>query len=386
MKRLFIISLLFLSVGFGQKKFTTSTNIRWINGEMIETIDTTYLKIEYNIENLLVRDDVYVKKFSDEILNGEVFKMFGEMKVPLGNMKDGKKEGKWADWYENGHKKQETTFKDGKPDGLVTAWYENGQKKRERTFKDGKLDGLKTYWNEYGQVVEETVFDLGNLMNKKEYDYYPTGEVYTIETNEGIITYYSIKGEIEKETKNGKIWNGKLIEWWNDDNKKKEISYKDGKLNGLYTEWDKNSNKIKEGSYVNELMEGEWYFYFFNIVTKRWESMTGSFKSGDGGNLNENSGVPMNGRHGLFTSFLENGQKKQERTFKDGELDGISTWWYENGQKKQEGTFKDGKGNGLATSWHENGQKKQEGTFKDGKGNGLATSWHENGQKKQEGT
>ena len=189
MKRLFIISLLFLSVGFGQKKFTTSTNIRWINGEMIETIDTTYLKIEYNIENLLVRDDVYVKKFSDEILNGEVFKMFGEMKVPLGNMKDGKKEGKWADWYENGHKKQETTFKDGKLDGLVTAWYENGQKsstinygiydnweitewyengqkRLEGNYKDGKQDGLWTYWYENGPKKEEGTWKDGKQDGK----------------------------------------------------------------------------------------------------------------------------------------------------------------------------------------------------------------------------
>ncbi|MEO2034392.1 MAG: hypothetical protein ABGZ35_20140, partial [Planctomycetaceae bacterium] len=100
-----------------------------------------------------------------------------------------------------------------------------------------------------------------------------------------------------------------MTEWWKDDNKEKEISYKDGKLNGLYTEWDKNSNKIKEGSYVNDLMEGEWYLYFFNMNTEKWESLTGSFKSGDRGNPNENSGVPMNGRHGLFTGFHENGQK-----------------------------------------------------------------------------
>ena len=200
MKRLFIISLLFLSVGFGQKKFTTSTNIRWINGEMIETIDTTYLKIEYNIENLLVRDDVYVKKFSDEILNGEVFKMFGEMKVPLGNMKDGKKEGKWADWYENGHKKQETTFKDGKPDGLMTGWYPHGQKWREETFKDGQKDGLWIEWHENGQKRLE-----GNYKDGKQ---------------DGLWTY-----------------------WYENGPKKEEGTWKDGKQDGKHTQWDEKGIK-----------------------------------------------------------------------------------------------------------------------------------------------
>ena len=32
------------------------------------------------------------KKFSDEKVNGEVFRMFGDMKAPLGNMKNGKQE------------------------------------------------------------------------------------------------------------------------------------------------------------------------------------------------------------------------------------------------------------------------------------------------------
>ena len=46
--------------------------------------------------------------------------------------------------------------------------------------------------------------------------------------------------------------------------------------------------------------------------------------------------------------------------------DGLHTEWYENGQKKEEGTWKDGKIDGLGTEWYENGQKRYEGTWKDG--------------------
>ena len=49
------------------------------------------------------------------------------------------------------------------------------------------------------------------------------------------------------------------------------------------------------------------------------------------------------------------------------EKNGLWTEWYENGQKKQEMTFKDGKKEGLRIEWYENGQKKNEITFKDGK-------------------
>ena len=50
-----------------------------------------------------------------------------------------------------------------------------------------------------------------------------------------------------------------------------------------------------------------------------------------------------NNLEGEKTKYYENGQKKYEHTYKDGEKDGIWTEWYENGQKKEEGTYKDDK-------------------------------------------
>ena len=65
--------------------------------------------------------------------------------------KNGKKDGKWTSWHENGKKTIEGTYKDGKKDGLETRWYENGQKELEGTYKDGEFDGLWTGWHENGQ-------------------------------------------------------------------------------------------------------------------------------------------------------------------------------------------------------------------------------------------
>ena len=45
---------------------------------------------------------------------------------------------------------------------------------------------------------------------------------------------------------------------------------------------------------------------------------------------------------------------------------GVVVWKSDNGQKKWERTFKEGKRDGLQTSWYDNGQKKWEGTFKEG--------------------
>jgi hypothetical protein len=101
--------------------------------------------------------------------------------------------------------------------------------------------------------------------------------------------------------------------------------------------------------------------------------------------LNKIEGVLENGKlitHKEF-KWYENGQKKSEVNYKDGEKDGFWTEWYENGQKGEEYTYKDGKQDGLVTQWYENGQMSYEGT---GKPDGLSTYWYENGQKKYEGT
>ena len=142
---------------------------------------------EYNIEHLLERDGVYIKKFSDEIVNGKVFKMFGGMKVPLGKMKDGKKEGKWMVWYDNGTKQEEQNYKDGKKNGLTTKWTENGRR-RETQYLNDEVYGLETIYTGVGGVLTEidwidslnfigsrfyedgTIMSKGEFVNNKPYD------------------------------------------------------------------------------------------------------------------------------------------------------------------------------------------------------------------------
>ncbi len=69
-------------------------------------------------------------------------------------------------------------------------------------------------------------------------------------------------------------------------------------------------------------------------------------------------------------TFYDNGMPKVIKTFKESK-DKIElvkrVSWYKNGQKREERTYKDGKLDGLLTSWYENGQKSWEGTYKDGK-------------------
>tara|TARA_R100001594_G_scaffold25041_1_gene49053 strand:- start:37 stop:450 length:414 start_codon:yes stop_codon:yes gene_type:complete len=85
---------------------------------------------------------------------------------------------------------------------------------------------------------------------------------------------------------------------------------------------------------------------------------------------------------GVSKSWHENGQLKQEITWKDGKLDGLYSWFYPSGQKRKEGTFKNGKENGLRTFWYENGQIKSEKIYKDGEIISKS-KWNEDGKSKK---
>ena len=108
MKNYLIISLLILSVGFCQE--------------------------EYNHNDLIEMDNgLWTEKFSDEPISGKVYGYFGEesnpKKVYIGNLLNGKKEGRWKwSYHSTGKKNFDKNYKDGNEHGLSNIWYENGQK------------------------------------------------------------------------------------------------------------------------------------------------------------------------------------------------------------------------------------------------------------------
>jgi len=108
------------------------------------------------------------------------------------NYKDGKRDGKWADWRENGQKEEEGTHKDGKRYGKWTFWYKNGQKSQEETYEDGE-EIERLMWYENGQKKSEETKKNGKPDGKWT-NWYENGQ------KKSEITW---KGEIISE----KCWN-----------------------------------------------------------------------------------------------------------------------------------------------------------------------------------
>jgi len=74
----------------------------------------------------------------------------------LSEVKEGLKDGKLVEWFENGQKKLEAIYLKGKPHGKSSFYYKNGQLEQEVELQNGLRQGKEITWFENGQVWEKT--------------------------------------------------------------------------------------------------------------------------------------------------------------------------------------------------------------------------------------
>ena len=115
---------------------------------------TSFSCPDINFQELIKRDGIYYKKFSDVPFTGDVF---GKKK---GFLKKGIPEGSWVSFYDNGQLDTKGNFKNGKKEGSWVSFYDNGQLEYKRNFKNGKKDGLFSYYDN-GQLQLSGQFKKG---------------------------------------------------------------------------------------------------------------------------------------------------------------------------------------------------------------------------------
>ena len=79
----------------------------------------------------------------------------------LGRFLDGKRDGKWVQWYDNGQVEVQGEYYRGKKHGEWSLWYNNGKAKEQGTFTFGKIDSLYKYWFDNGHLKEEQRYKKG---------------------------------------------------------------------------------------------------------------------------------------------------------------------------------------------------------------------------------
>jgi antitoxin component YwqK of YwqJK toxin-antitoxin module len=236
--------------------------------------------------------------------------VYKDMRVVLGEMTLGKRQGLWSEWNEDGRKISEGNYRDNIKQGLWTFWIEETCWKTSGQMVEGKRQGLWTEWSQDGSKTAEGPY----LNNQKE----------------GLWTYHNLHGveELrqtvqmvagERQGLETKLWNGRKIE---------EGHYKDNEREGLWTTWNQEGQKGEARHYLKGVLDGP---------VAKWH---------------------------------KNGQKASEGHYKNGKLWSLVGWNPDG--KKNETNLVDGNGIVIVPDWQEHRKYlykdgKEDGGYKDGK-------------------
>jgi antitoxin component YwqK of YwqJK toxin-antitoxin module len=281
----------------------------------------------------------------------------------------GRKQGIFKEYYENGNLKMEASYLDNQLHGYVrefngsgelvlamryergkiveegdedlkdfldmrSAYDEQGRLVFRGGYRDGTPVGIHRFYdttgvvinaylyNELGQKVSEGIIDeQGNRVGEWT-DFYPTGEVkargaYANNERSGKWTFFFQKGGIEQT---GRFERGKFQGLWTwhypNGNIWREESYFNGREDGEFIEYDSDGKILSKGNYINGEKDGEWIYQV--------------------GDHEERGKYVIGLREGDWKYYYKNGQLKYEGYYSQGNPDKKHKYYYPSGVLKEE--------------------------------------------------
>ena len=386
-----------------------SVKSRYIIKEILSFLDE-YLKlniIAYNtqFQRLFNIDVDYYRKVSGKLkvggINGEgkQYKLDSDILLFEGEYKNGKKNGKGKEYYENGHLKFEGEYLKGKKiygkgfnekgdiilniekNGKGKEYYSNGAIQFEGEYFNGRKWNGQGY-NDEGSLEFKIKYGKGNI---KEYNYigkleyegeYLNGkrhgkgkEFERIKFNEddfinqekiGIKKKFSyshglkrFEGEFKNGKRNGygKVFNllsNKLIF---------EGEFINGERNGYGKEYNNMENLIYEGEYINQIRNGRGKEYYNNgKILFGGDYFEGKKWNGYGYGIDGHLEFELKDGQGNVVEYDYDGNKIFEGEYKNGERNGHGKEYVNSGILSYEGEYENGKRNGIGKEYYCDGE------------------------------
>lgn len=115
--------------------------------ELIERVDETFPDGKPKAISFLPSS-------GNEIVKQVTYHENGQIKTE-GSFSNGKRDGEWKSFYEDGTPWSLNTYKEGILDGAYMAWHENGQVRIEGQYINGVETGIWKYFTADGILVKE---------------------------------------------------------------------------------------------------------------------------------------------------------------------------------------------------------------------------------------
>lgn len=216
-------------------------------------------------------------------------------------------------YYDNGNIKTIGHYIDSLPEGIWQEFDSVGEVKETYVFKDGIISAKGIIdKNGYKQGDWNEYYPDQRLLGKGQFKNgyrYGKWTFYHLNGNVEQTGYYNEKGQLDKEW----VWfyeSGKLL---------RKENYKSGKLFGEMLELYEDGDTIVYGEFFENLETGYWILRYGDFYEE------GEFLDGN--------------KEGMWNSYYKNGQLYFEGKYLDGNPDGLHTWYWPNGKVKLQGFY-----------------------------------------------
>lgn len=117
-----------------------------------------------NKDSLILNGNTAVWSYNQKPFTGFAVRFYANdsLKEKTGFL-NGKKEGVYHVWFENGVLKLESNYNQNTLEGSYKAWWENGVLASETNYIEGKKQGEERYWFSTGKISK-----IRNLINDQE--------------------------------------------------------------------------------------------------------------------------------------------------------------------------------------------------------------------------
>ena len=260
----------------------------------------------------------------------------------------GLRDGFYKEYDEKGNLKKITKFvndveqvleSDQKPLVVQHEYYPNGKVRREASFRDGKREGVWRDFDEDGNVIKSQTYKKGVLVGegivdtdgkrRGEYkEFYPDSTLraeglFIGGERSGAWKFYYHNGQLQeigsyKEGQPDGAWT-----WYYDNGQKQiEEQFYKGQPNGPYKEYDAKGNIMVSGTYFDGMKNG------------KWTEQIGDMRS---------EGEYRNDKQvGEWVSYYDNDKMAFKGKFNVGYPDGEHFFYYENGKLREIQNYKAG--------------------------------------------
>jgi uncharacterized protein len=148
-----------------------------------------------------------LEHYKNGMLHGQVIAYSSMTEIPVSEAMyaNGKKNGMYRQFYDNGKIQEETWFKNDMKDGVSKWNNKNGQRLAEYNYKANNFDGVQTTFYENDTVQTINTYKDNKLSGESK-EFYRNGKIkasgkYVNGLKEGAWTEYNELGKIEKVTR-----------------------------------------------------------------------------------------------------------------------------------------------------------------------------------------